>query len=433
MIKKYTLLVVLFVGVNLFAQRSTSSPYSFLGLGDEFDPTSVEQSSMGGVGVAFSDSYHLNLMNPASLSDLKFSTYVFGMSTDLLTVKDQTSKETNNTTRLNYFGFATHIGKNIGFSFGLQPVSSVGYSLNNPIYNTNDELEEYTQFSGDGGVNRLYGGLGVRLFKWLSVGAEADFTFGKIENSILNQRRDVFLATKHQEDLKIRGFKIKVGTQLKTPLIKEKLNLFVGGTVEFSNNLDAEGDVNQYSLLIGATGTQIPRDTIYTGTVSGMYKNPLTTTVGIGLGKDDHWYLGAEYRMKDAIEIEGFNQNTTSSNTFRYGSSSRISAGGFFIPKFNSISSYWDRMTYRAGVRLEETGLLVNGTPGGNVFTPIKDFGINFGVGLPLGKRSISNVNLGLEYGKRGTLDNNLIEENYFKLRFSISFNDRWFAKRTID
>ena len=74
----------------------------------------------------------------------------------------------------------------------------------------------------------------------------------------------------------------------------------------------------------------------------------------------------------------------------------------------------------------------INGTPGSNTFTDINDFGISFGLGLPLGNR-LSNLNVGFEYGKKGTTTNGLLEEKYFNLRLSLSLNDKWFKKRIID
>ncbi|MGY8910077.1 MAG: hypothetical protein ACKVIG_09490, partial [Flavobacteriales bacterium] len=122
--------------------------------------------------------------------------------------------------------------------------------------------------------------------------------------------------------------------------------------------------------------------------------------------------------------------NTT--GAYRYGNSNRISLGGFYLPKINSISSYWERITYRAGVRYENTGLLVDGSGNTSNFTEINDFGISFGLGLPL--KRLSTVNMGFEFGKRGTIENNLIQENYFNFRLSLSLTDtNWFVKRKID
>ena len=69
---------------------------------------------------------------------------------------------------------------------------------------------------------------------------------------------------------------------------------------------------------------------------------------------------------------------------YNYGKSSRFSLGGFYLPKLNSISSYWERVTYRAGIRFENTGLLVDGSGNNTSFSQIDDFGISFGLGLPL-------------------------------------------------
>ena len=83
-------------------------------------------------------------------------------------------------------------------------------------------------------------------------------------------------------------------------------------------------------------------------------------------------------------------------------------------------------MVYRAGVNFANTGLVVKNES-------IKEFGISFGLGLPVGQRSrdpFSNLNLGLEIGKRGTTNNNLIQENFINFNVSLSLNSRWFRQK---
>ena len=62
----------------------------------------------------------------------------------------------------------------------------------------------------------------------------------------------------------------------------------------------------------------------------------------------------------------------------------------------------------------------------------INDFGITFGLGLPLGN-NFSNVNLGFELGRRGTTNAGLVEEDYFRINVGLSLNDKWFRKRKIN
>ncbi len=55
---------------------------------------------------------------------------------------------------------------------------------------------------------------------------------------------------------------------------------------------------------------------------------------------------------------------------------------------------------------------------------------MTFGLGLPVG---LSKINLGFEFGKKGTTSQNLIQENYFNLNIGLSLNDLWFRKREIN
>ncbi len=426
MIKKTLVAFLLITSASLTAQRTSSSPYSFFGIGEEFSAKTVEQNSMGGIGVAFSHYKYLNFTNPAAYSDLRYTTYSFGMLHTDLKIKDASSEQTGSSTRLSYFALAFPIGKKAGFSLGMQPISSVGYSL---IDGAEDALET-TVFSGEGGINRFYGSFGYKVFKGFSVGLEADFSFGNVDNSIINGRNNVSLLTKYIEESTIRGGSVTFGAQYKKEL-KNKLILSSGLVLKFGNDLKVTGTSSLYTLTLSGSGAEIPRDFSSIEQIKGNYKLPTKITVGAGLGKFDKWYAGLEYEAQDAIEVSNILNNI--GDVYQYGKSNRFSLGGFIIPKINSISSYWNRVTYRAGIRLEKLGLLVDGTGNGTNFTPIDDFGISFGLGLPLDNR-YSSVNIGLEYGKKGTTSNNLIQENYFNFRLSLSLTDiNWFIKRKID
>lgn len=429
MIKKGLIALTLLVSASVFSQRTVSSPYSFFGVGEEFKPRTIEQISMGGLGAAFNSIYQINLTNPAAAAYLRYSTYTFGLLNNDLSIDDGTKKQSTTTTNLSYFSIGFPLGNKAGAHVGLQPVSSVGYVLVNNTFNANDELEEITRFEGNGGLNRIYGSFGIFVMKNLSVGVEADFVFGNVENSIRTQRNEVQLATKNVETSAVRGGSVKFGVQYKREL-KEKLILDVGASLKLSNTFNATGREYLYSLAVGFGNAEAPRDTVYDVASKGKLTNPLEAIIGVGVGKENKWYLGAEYEQQDAVQADGFFD--TVNEAYRFGNSNRISIGGFYIPNVDAINGYWKRIKYSAGIRFEDTGLLVNGSSSANNFTSIKDFGMSFGLSLPLG-RGLSNVNLGLEYGRRGTTSNNLIQENYFNVRVGLSLNDIWFIKRRID
>jgi hypothetical protein len=433
MIKKYLILFLLISSSIVFGQRTTSSPYSFFGVGEEFSSRTIEQASMGGIGVAFNSSQYFNFTNPAAYSNLRFTTYSFGLLSKDLTVKTNEVSQTVNSTSLSYFALAFPIGENAGFSLGMQPLSSVGYSLSNTTFDTAGDPTEISIFSGNGGVNRLYGSFGMKVYKGLSLGIEADFSFGSTENVLTNQIANVVLATRYNQSSIIRGGNVKLGAQY-TKELKNKLILNFGSTIKFGSDLNVEGSERFYTLSLSATGSEIIRDEQDEQTIEGKYNLPVQMIFGFGIGKLDKWHAGIEYESQEAIQTSGFLNRT--SNTFKYDASSRISLGGFYTPKATSISSYWDRVTYRAGLRYENTGLLIDGTATGANFSKINDFGMSFGLGLPLG-RKLSNINIGFEFGEKGSTSNSLIQENYINLRVGLSLNavgrQAWFQKRKID
>lgn len=428
MTKKFLVFFSLFITASFFAQRTSLSPYSFFGVGEEFSAMTVEQAGMGGIGVAYNHYKYLNFTNPAAIANLRYTTYAFGASHKDLKLKSTTSTQSSTLTTFSYVGIGFPLGRKGGFGVGIQPISSVGYELENTVRDANGDLQEISLFQGSGGVNRIYMNLGFIVFKDFSVGAEASFNFGNINNTIINQREGLALGTKYEEINQVRGNSIKLGAQYKK-VLKNNLNVTAGAAVKLANDMRVTGDDYLYSLIL-LGGAQIPRDTLSTNGISGTFQMPVNSTLGIGIGKIDKWYAGIEYETQQAYQTNGFLSSTNTA--FRYGNSSRLAIGGFYLPKINSISSYFDRITYRFGIRMENTGLLVDGSGNNSNFSEIKDFGISFGLGIPL--KQLSTINVGLEYGKRGTTDNNLIQENYFNMRLSLSLTDiNWFIKRRID
>lgn len=426
MLKRIIYIFLLLISIKTYGQRTNSSPYSFFGIGQEYSSQTVEQATMGGIGVSFSSIFHLNFINPAANSKLRFATFSAGLNVNDLKIKDNTGSQSSTSTSLSYINVGFPIGEKAGAAFGLRPNTSVGYSLLNVVNDTNGDPFEATRFFGSGGTNKIYGAFGITVAKNLDLGFEAEYVFGKTENNILSQRIDAQLGTRNNEITTIRGTGLKLGA-LYSKELANKLQLSIGAAVKLESNLKTNGTEYLYSTLIQANGFESPRDTIYQAGISGNLKNPLQTTLGVGFGKENKWFAGVDYEFRDALNIQG--SLLTSSSGYTFANSNRVAFGGFYIPKINSISSYWDRVTYRAGVRFEDTGLLVKGS--NSNFTKVKDFGISFGLGLPL--RDLSNLNIGVEYGKKGSTINNLIQENYFNFKLSLSLNDRWFVKRKID
>ena len=417
------LILMLLAIVNINAQKSSASPYSFFGIGDENITKTVEEISMGETGVASYSNHQLFMSNPASLAFLRYTTYGLGVANRTIKVTDGVNSARSSATALSYLALAVPIGDNAGLVFGLQPNSNVGYSLSQEFKDDSDVVTEANLFYGTGGTNRVFLGYGRKIHKFVTLGVEGSFIFGRLSNNILNRRDDVQYASQSEINSNVSGFKLKLGIQYHVPLKKYKdLELDLGATIGVSSNLKNRGDELFYSLINNPNGVIISRDTILNQGFEGKIKNPFKSTVGIGIGKVYNWKMSLEYAYQGAFD---FNGGPLDGNTIvNYKSANRISLGGYYLPKYNSITSYWDKVSYRAGLKYKQSGLVVNNID-------INEFGISFGVGLPVSKE-LSTFNLGFEIGKRGTVTSGLVKENYFNFRIGLTLNDKWFQQRKI-
>lgn len=422
MIKHFSGVLIFLFSLQVIAQKNNSSPYSFFGIGEETVQKTVEEITMGRIGTAFNSSHQMSFSNPASLSYLQLTNYTIAGEYKGIRINDGTEAGSASSTSLSYFALGIPLASRAGLSLGIQPNTSVGYALLEEFKNSDDELIELNSFQGEGGTNRVFMGLGYRLPHNISLGVEAAYVFGNIENRLLNRRDGVQRATLHKTKATVKGFTAKAGLQYHKNL-KQNLILKAGAVFSFQNNLSTEGNEYLYSIDNRNDAVEIPKDTTVNKSFNTTVIKPLNTQLGVGIGRENKWYAGIEYSFRDNVR---YSDAVLSSNAnVTYIKSNYLGFGGYYLPNINSITSYWERVSYRAGAHFSNTGLEVNGET-------IGEFGISFGVGLPVSKQ-LSNLNAGIEFGKRGKLKNSLIKENYINFRLSLTLSDKWFRKKTIN
>jgi len=207
-------------------------------------------------------------------------------------------------------------------------------------------------------------------------------------------------------------------------MINDKFELVTGFTYAPESTLRSNNKRSLSTITIGSSGQEFVINNLDVDLEAENLKStdlilPSRVSFGAGIGQPRIWFIGAEYTY---LNTKKFSNPIFSADNTTFVNASSIALGGFFVPDYNSFSSYWKRATYRAGLHFENTGLEINNET-------INEFGISFGVGLPVGN-IFSNANLGFELGKRGTTNQNLVQENFFNLNISLSLNDRWFQKR---
>ncbi len=428
MIRKIVIAIVCITATGMYAQQGTVSPYSFFGIGDLRNAGAVENQMMGGIAI-YADSIHVNLRNPAAYAQLGLDVwdnkglvvYTAGISNKQFRLKDFTSEESSSTTNLDYLSLGFGLGNKLGMGFGIMPYSSVGYNFLEERNNGDQPLTNV--YNGSGGLNRVYYSVGYEILKDLSIGATVNYNFGTLESERLQQIEDVQFGSFDRRSSNINGFDFNYAVNY-TPQINDKYTLHTSVRINTQGNLVSKNErrIGSFSVLTGGSIEEINVNLEAQNLRNTEFKIPTTTTLGVGIGDNRKWFLGGEYSFQG---LSAFENRFLGVGNIIYKDASSMAFGGFITPDSGSFSSYLNRMTYRAGIRLDKTGMMVNDVD-------INNFGITFGVGLPLG-RSLSNLNVGFELGRRGTTRADLVEESYLKINIGLSLNDRWFLKRKIN
>ena len=382
---------------------------------------------MGGIGLGMRDNNHINYLNPASYSAQDTLSFLFNFG-----LKSAFTKyETNNTSssarnlRMDHLAIGFPITKWWKTSFGVLPFSSVGYSVLESKYLENNDAVDYL-FKGNGGINQLYLGTSFNIFKGLSVGANFTYLFGSLDHLKQIQfplNADYAVATV-KNNVIIHDFIYQLGVQYHHSFA-EKYTLTMGAVCDLKTNVNAENRITRSNLFNGQPYQLSDTLLLQTELIikqdrsDGIIVFPYKIGAGVLFNYNNRILVGLDYYGQDWSNTRFFNRKEplTASNSAHFGLE--------ITPNPTALSGYFNRIHYRAGAHLENLYLELNDEQ-------LKEYGISFGAGLPL-RNTRSSFNIACEIGQKGTLENNLIKENYVFLSFNVTLHDFWFFKRKYD
>ena len=412
-IKNYSQILLFILSTSfVVSQTNTGSPYSLNELGEINFLGNVSNLSMGGIDSAI-DSIEFNINNPSSLAKLKTTNYLIGTFYKSTGISNVNSTDNINTANINYIAVGIPT-KRFGFGFGVLPYSSVGFNLQSTDeYNTANSINSRL-FGADGNINRAFVSIGLPLLKYLSLGASANYNFGKFNYEKFNLIENVNYGIFSNSSSEISGFTYNFSSNLSIPLKNDfKLNLvysyYPDGDLD-SFNIESLYTSNTSSITLESLGDFVDVDLNSRGLENTKLPVPKKSIYSLGLEKKNSWFIGFQYESKLSSNFENVFLDT---QNVSYRDANSLSIGGYIIPDSSSLTSYWKRVKYRFGIKNEKKSIIVNNLP-------INHFSLNLGLGLPIA--GLSKANLGLEIGKVGD-NNSLVKENYFALRLGLSLN----------
>ncbi len=419
----FFILGLLLIGsLSSFAQNeNTSSPYSRFGLGDIHPYSFGRFAAMGGASIGSRHNVQINTSNPASYASIDSLTFIFEFGADgrLSDFKSGDTKFTSNDVNFRYFALSWPITHWAATSMGILPYADKGYEI---FYEENDDDfgRVAHSYAGSGTISKVFWGAGFDITESLSLGINAYYLFGtQSHNSSIffiddNEAYDY----SEIERTRVRDFAYQLGIQYDIPFKDDKF-LTIGGTFENKPELKAFQNLSRQNIL--QTGDGLLVDTLeFKDEERTTIQLPTTYSLGVSYAKLNKFEINADYYFAKWSNAKLFGATLAELTN-----QSRFSIGGEFIPEAASIRSYLKKVKYRAGLHYEKSYLKI-----GN--QQINEFGMSFGLGLPV-NRSKSTINLAVEFGRKGTTNDNLIRENYTKLSLYLNLHDTWFFQRKFD
>lgn len=390
----------------LFAQNMTSSPFSRYAYGDMNENVPAGYRAMGGVGFGMRSNKAINPSQPASYTSCDTLTFMFDIaaSANWSRYTDAGGMKNKANGNLEYLTMQFPLWKRwIAMSVGLLPYSSVGYAISLADSTANGAYHYTADYTGEGNISQVYGGLSFNICNWLALGANVYYMWGD-----LNRMRTLSFTeaglnpTIQDEILSISSMRLRYGAQLFHTWGDHSVSL--GAVFENKMKLNSAYILietqTQDSIPIFQDGWQVPM--LYG--VGGAYTWANRLTVGFDFERQ---HMASALYNGEAGSANGL-QNR---NRYAFGVEYRHNPYG---------RKYVDRMLWRAGLSVQDEYLVSIGA---------KRISASVGIGFPL--LTIGTViNTTIEYTHRGASPG--LEDNALRLTIGASVAENWFFKRKL-
>lgn len=431
--KKSTIVLSLLAAFFANAQSVGNSPYATYGIGDEKYDNTVDITAMGGISTAYVNDFNnkFNFANPAANQNFGLTAInLEGTNENNYFKSDYNNINTKkHSSYLSNISIAFPISKKLKFGLGYQPYSSKAYTIV-ASETLSDNTTKYNRFTGSGTLSTVQGAVSYKISRDFSVGVRSNFYFGKISDTEEVSFSDAELINGFSTTTTIKSFNFTTGALYQKNLENDR-KLTIGGTYTFGK----VGKMKEYYL--NSTYHYISTDEKSNETILEQKQTtanniiPERASLGVGYGHDGKWFASTQFDFKKWQDIKFLG------NPMQIKDSYRMSVGGWYLPNYNNFRNYFSRIIYRFGAYYERGGLKLNPLGANNGEGKyINEFAVTAGVTLPFSEMNInkmSSVDIALELGKRGTTQNNLINQTFFNLKVGLNFADLWFRKVEFD
>ena len=405
-------LIVLALLTSLHAgAQDYNAPYSIYGVGDLEQRFYDRSIGMANSSVALvSTPYYQFLKNPASLSGLERSNVYVNMALTGRTVTYSGTPINGDNSRgrdfsVKSFSVATKLNKSWASSIGFMPVSYAGYryTATKTVEGSDDTYSG--DYEGDGGLYNVYWNNAFAIGRHFSVGVRSSFIFGSINltETLTGEALTSPVITKTRDYY--NNFRFEFGS-IYTGNLNKNWKYSLGGKLTTKTKLNSDKTVT-----ITEGTTVIKQDE---SAKSSVFYLPVSYDAGLSLTHKNRLTFAVDYNYQSWTDLKqrGYGYSLIDSR--------RLSAGVQFSNQVEAWGRRYEKNYIQAGFFTNNSYLRVRNTP-------INEIGGSIGYGGYLTGSLF--YGLSIEAGRRGTITNNLIKENYVQATLTLSLREFLFSK----
>jgi hypothetical protein len=406
---KYQLLLLLLISSSIIAQNT--STYTRYGIGDIFYGYSARTMAMSFSGSAMLNSDYVEIINPASWAALTRTRIEFSFSYDDLKISNSSQSQYYGDAIFRGFTFAFPVSQDNGIAvaLGIVPYSRINYES---IQKVDDEStgNYIAKYDGVGGLSRIFIGGTVMVPYDFILGATLDYYFGNLNyTSSIDFINTATFPSKYDLQFAPTGFGTTLG--LITPNLSDMLNSSSITNFRFGLSANIISNLDTDTSFVSRSKTII--DSLYFGKTKMVVPTRFNAGVHITLNNVYNFALDYFYQPWTNFKLSGVNQlNLSDVNKF--------SLGFEYRPARTLSMNFLEQIMLRAGVSYEMSQYEFNGYN-------LHQISVSGGFSLPLSPENTFDV--GMEYSIRGSKENDLLQENFFRIDLGISFGDIWFTR----
>lgn len=409
-IKKIILLLIFILPFEILP--SGGSIYSRFGLGDFYYSFSARRLALGELGIAATDIDYLNYINPASWNKMRLSRFETGILSHGNGISSNAGSVFHVQTIFSGMMFGFPIDRELGWSFasGIVPYSNVNYDV---LFPASDPIggSFISEYKGDGGLSKSFLGFSIRLPLELALGVSLDYYTGKIEHisSVSFGPESELISASYTRNYSYNGLGFTFGiiSNNFAPLFGSDFikDFRIGAVYSTKSQLNTDTtDIS--STLIGEMETK-----------TGSMKTELPSRVGAGLSLflSNGILVTADYLYQPMSQFAIAGNKLSVMRDLK-----KYSLGIEYRNPDPRSLTFWEQIMIRGGLSFEQTQYAINGKG-------IDQMSIYTGFSMPLGFDN--TIDVGFQFGKRGTKENNLLNENFYKISITLSIGELWFLQ----